>query len=178
MGTWSAPICTACYDIDGNPVDASTVVSDVTDYWTDPPKWMDKLMNHNMLQKQNSTFDEAVMSTCDTAKIWGYFTQQEEDAWLNYFTFLEGQNPHVALYQAHFWCSDEGIPYYIQWSAQTRRVEVYLGRNGHVLYSKIQTEENEIEFDEDKYKEYLSNARELFSSGFIKHNFEFERLML
>jgi hypothetical protein len=114
MGTWSRPLLTRCYDAAGvlvPPADVRLTLSP-----TDMSRpWVLKLVNHGMLSETAATltFDEAVMSTCDTAKIWGYLDSAEYAAWVGLGEALFAANPTVAEAQAHFLCTDATMPYAI-----------------------------------------------------------------
>lgn len=98
MGIWSKPLFTVCYGSNGEKLSHDKVTLD----FTNDHSQATRLSSHGTLCEGKTTFNESIMTTCDTAKIWGYFDHREICAWNEYFKLLLDQNPIVQEAQAHF----------------------------------------------------------------------------
>lgn len=142
MGIWSRPLFTRCTGDDGEAVPAESV--NVT-FTRDDFVKMDFLhYNKTDVSVGTRTFDQVIMATCDTARIWGYFDKEELMCWDALFLLTLHQNPRVRNIEAHFYCADHEHPFVIIMNRGERRgsdahevVHVEHGSTGHCLYSEI-----------------------------------------
>lgn len=161
MGVWSEPVFAICYDNNKNIIDSKTVMLDFTNL--DEDDLIIRLSSHGTIVNGKTTFHESIMDTCNTAKIYGYLTKDELDAWSDYFNLLFEQNEAVDLANAHFYCSDNEFPYIISMHRDDKSVKIYTGQRGNILYSKIETKDGEtyISFDKDLYVKNTLEHRKL-----------------
>lgn len=134
MGTWSKPLCTVAITKSGSIVENGSVKVDTL---LIPSEALQKLRGHRTFarldEKRNLlTFDEGIMSTCDSAKIYGYLTDEELDAWEKVMKSIIEQNSHINLLEAHFLC-ENGFPYFIRYSQNV--MSIYVGATHHIIYT-------------------------------------------
>lgn len=132
MGIWSCPIgaSPAKFVVDVDKIKERMV-----------PKHWEKLTNHGTFVgdrdgklKGHVTWEKCIMVTFDTAKIYGYLDRDEYDAWTNLFTVLTELYPEQTKpWKAHFWCSDEGLPFSITY--ESGKVYLYIGRSNDAAYT-------------------------------------------
>jgi len=164
MGIWSYPITAVCYTKDEKEIEPENVKLDFTNVDKHSPIY--KLSDHEVIVEGNTTFYDSIMATCDTAKIWGYFIEDEINAWTKYFDLLFKQNEKVNKAQAHFFCSDDEFPYIIS-KEKDEKIKFYSGRTHNVLYTKLNidcdlNEEEVFIFDIEAYKKALHKYPKIF----------------
>ena len=152
MGIWSRPLFTRCTDKANSVVRSDRVVLSFSE---DDACILSNLSNHSTdVTEGDRTFEEAIMATCDTAKIWGYFDKVELHSWELLFSRLMDQNPHVHEAEAHFYCIDSHFPYVI-YKERGGPVRIQHGTDGHCLYCNLDfgaEEGEEWKFDKDMYR--------------------------
>lgn len=174
MGVWSYPLFTRCYDAEGKVVDKEAVV--MTFYKTDHEQDMGNLHWHNTdVMEGTRTFEAAIMNTCDCAKIWGYLDSRELKCWDAFFTRLLEQNPRVYRAEAHFYCVDSALPYYIfkkrngANQQSLNRIRIRHGSPGHCLFYVLN-------FDAEEGEEWKFNP-EMYQVARDEHDNLFDLAM-
>lgn len=154
MGTWSLPI-------GASPAKFVVNIKQIKNHMK-PENWA-KLTNHGTfigdISGEDVTWETCIMATCDTAKIYGYLDQAEFNAWTDLFCVLQNLYPEQKeSWKAHFWCSDEYLPYSITY--ENGKVYYYDGKSNHAAYTTFDAsinpdDEEPYKFDAVKYIEYV-----------------------
>jgi hypothetical protein len=170
MGIWSRPVGVYCEDKHGAAISGKDVKLHFA-----PNSLALKLESHSTKVREDCSFEESIMTTCDTAQIYGYLDEPELRAWDAYFDVLMALNPDVEVAEAHFYCTDSDMPYYARMERE-RYVEwfrVYPGNLG--CYSlKVEAdweregkeweqkgERTELVFEADRYAQMYAERRQL-----------------
>ena len=158
-----------CIDASGARLPPNEVVMDFTKTERRP---LQMLGGHNTLVEGVTTLETSIMSTCDTARIYGYFDREEHYCWVDYFRLLFEQHPNITTVSAHFYCCDNHNPYFLRCGRERMDcVKLYIGSTDSVLYSHVSYEKNPEEdqciiFDEEMYKDGWTKYPELFEESF------------
>ena len=171
MGIYSFPLFTICFDINGDVIPFDKVILNFTDDQT-----IDRLDNHGIIINGKTTFEESIMASDDSSKIFGYFDHHECSAWTTYFDILFDQNPNIEEAQAHFYCSDERFPF-VFIKSKTENLHVRYGSVHNILYTKLIIEDDDYDFqiDIDKYKDLVINHKSVFRNEFNNMNIKFDK---
>jgi hypothetical protein len=164
MGIWSYPITAVCYTKDKKEIESETVKLDFTN--VEKESIIKDLGNHNIIVEGITTFYNSIMTACDTAKIWGYFSDRELRSWNAYFDLLFKQNKKVNNAHAHFFCADYEFPYIIS-KEKDEEIKIYSCERHNVLYTKLNIEcdldeDTPFNFDIEEYKKALYKYPEIF----------------
>lgn len=151
MGVWSKPLGTVCYGENREILDTTKITMDFYDVLHDDPIY--SLSQHNVIVDGVTNFNESIMNTCGSAKIWGYLDNNKINAWTGYFNLLLDQNPQVKEAEAHFYCIDEDHPYIIMMKRGGDLI-IREGIHNDQIYSKDHYEDDDS-FDMNKYVELL-----------------------
>jgi len=150
MGLWSKPIVV-------NPPNLQINCKII------PDKIIGQLEHCGYFENIEETNMDNLHQQCnDTAKIWGYFSKEEKEAWKD-LCFIICQQNGIDCVQLHFHCEENEFPYIIEMKQNV--FTIYQGRIGHIYYSDIyMVKKNEkedgmddmcVKFNMEKYKKNI-----------------------
>lgn len=167
MGIWSYSLGVACFDQNDKFIDPKKVLINLTGI---NENWLRNITNHGFFdngEKLETNFEEAMHSTCETMKLYGYFVLQEIISWESLFKIISIQNPLIKRFEAHFFCSDEDMPYSVV--HRNNETNWYKFPQGNALYTNFKKNPNgddsPFEFDKTNYQKCLKNVKYY---GFLK----------
>jgi len=168
MGIWSVPLGVYCEGAGGAPIDGKGVRLRF-EKGTPSARRTRRLEWHDtgVAQGEDHSFESSIMRTCDTAKIYGYLEDGEFDAWDAYFDALMEQNPGLQLAEAHFFCEDYNMPYFIK-KERGRQTEWFLVAKGNLVCYTLEPVEGDepercLKFHADRYERMFREDREVLS---------------
>lgn len=160
MGIWSHTLFALTSH--GAPEDYTIDISTWDESQRNNPIWSGFLQD----RKTRYTLKEFMATTCDTLHIYGYLTAPKTLGWIYLSKKLLEDYSALQWIQYHFYCSDEGKPYYLEYKrAEPDKMYLYTGSTDSLHYKRRRTrtwgewwrrEEVGLEFVPTLYRQNLS----------------------
>ena len=90
--------------------------------------------------KTRYTLKEFMSTTCDTLRIYGYLTAPKALGWIYLSKKLMEDYPTLQWIQYHFYCSDEGLPFYLEYKrTEPDAMYLFTGSTDSLHYTRRRT---------------------------------------
>jgi hypothetical protein len=164
MGIWSRPICATYEGATECRVDVSKI----------SPAIKNQLSHYGYFTTDFQTpvsIQDIHRETYDTAKIWGYFTDEKIQGWKAYFECILEQNPAIQSVQLHWEQTDDKFPYFLEMTRKDKKLYIYeSSQQVYYFYqAKVDDETKEVyaEFQEDIYQKIWFLVRHQFKKSHL-----------